>query len=89
VKRLEEQQHALALAAPLVKPGGRLVYVTCSVLPEENEDAVKSFLASCASLKPVGLNVQFPTHARSIGVQMTPLRTNCDGFYIAVLERAG
>jgi 16S rRNA (cytosine967-C5)-methyltransferase len=87
-KRREEQQRALALAAPLVKPGGRLVYVTCSVLPEENEDAVGAFLASYAGFAPVGLSLSAPTHQRAIGVQMTPLKTGCDGFYVAVLQRA-
>lgn len=88
-KRLEEQQQALALAAPLVKPGGRLIYVTCSVLPEENEDALASFLASYGEFAPVGLELAgLPAYERQIGVQMTPLKTGCDGFYIAVLQRA-
>lgn len=88
-KRLEEQQQALALAAPLVKPGGRLVYVTCSVLPEENEDAVATFLGSYSAFAPVGLELAgLPAHERVIGVQMTPLKTGCDGFYVAVLQRA-
>ncbi len=87
-KRLEEQREALALAAPLVKPGGRLIYVTCSVLPEENEDAVTAFLAAYAEFAPVGLNPDFPAYARSVGLQMTPLLTGCDGFYVAVLKRA-
>jgi 16S rRNA (cytosine967-C5)-methyltransferase len=86
-KRLEEQQRAVALGAPLVKPGGRLVYVTCSVLPEENEGAIAAFLASYAGFAAVGLNPDFPAHARAIGVQMTPLKTGCDGFYVAVLKR--
>jgi 16S rRNA (cytosine967-C5)-methyltransferase len=88
-KRLEEQQQALALAAPLVKAGGRLVYVTCSVLPEENEDAVASFLASYSDFAPVGLELAgLPAYERQIGLQMTPLKTGCDGFYVAVLQRA-
>ena len=88
-KRLEEQQQALALAAPLVKPGGRLVYVTCSVLPEENEDAVATFLGSYSAFAPVGLELAgLPAYERAIGVQMTPLKTGCDGFYVAVLQRA-
>ena len=88
VKRLEEQQQALALAAPLVKAGGRLVYVTCSVLPEENEDAVASFLGSYAEFAPVGLELAgLPAYERAIGLQMTPLKTGCDGFYVAVLQR--
>jgi 16S rRNA (cytosine967-C5)-methyltransferase len=87
-KRLEEQQQALALAAPLVKAGGRLVYVTCSVLPEENEDAVASFLGSYAEFAPVGLELAgLPAYERAIGLQMTPLKTGCDGFYVAVLQR--
>ncbi|MGD9981645.1 MAG: RsmB/NOP family class I SAM-dependent RNA methyltransferase [Hyphomonadaceae bacterium] len=88
-KRLEEQQQALAIAAPLVKPGGRLVYVTCSVLPEENEDAVAAFLGAYAEFVPVGLELAgLPAHERAIGVQMTPRVTGCDGFYVAVLQRA-
>ncbi|MEQ1819396.1 MAG: RsmB/NOP family class I SAM-dependent RNA methyltransferase [Terricaulis sp.] len=88
-KRLEEQQQALALAAPLVKSGGRLVYVTCSVLPEENEDAVASFLGSYTDFTPVGLELAgLPAYERLIGVQMTPLKTGCDGFYVAVLQRS-
>jgi len=87
-KRVEEQQQALALAAPLVKPGGRVVYVTCSVLPEENEDAVAAFLASYAEFAPVGLSsVVAPMYPRGPGLQMTPLFTACDGFFIAALER--
>lgn len=88
-KRLEEQQQALALAAPLVKVGGRLVYVTCSVLPEENEDAVAAFLESYTGFAPVGLDrAGLPAYERQIGLQMTPLKTGCDGFYVAVLQRA-
>jgi 16S rRNA (cytosine967-C5)-methyltransferase len=88
-KRLEEQQQALAMAVPLVKAGGRLVYVTCSVLPEENEDAVATFLGSYAGFTPVGLELAgLPAYERVIGVQMTPLKTGCDGFYVAILQRA-
>src|SRR5690606_35763789 len=87
-KRLEEQQQALAMAAPLVKAGGRLVYVTCSVLPEENEDAVASFLGSYAGCTPGGLErAGLPAHERPIGVQVTPSLTGCGGLYVAVLQR--
>ena len=88
-KRLEEQRAALAMAAPLVKPGGRLMYVTCSVLPEENEDQAAAFLAAHADFAPVGLNIDFPAHARAVGLQMTPLITGCDGFYGAAFTRRG
>lgn len=86
-KRLEEQRQALALAAPLVKPGGRLVYVTCSVLPEENEDQIAAFLASYDGFDAVGLASPAPAYERAYGLQMTPLKTGCDGFYVAVLRR--
>lgn len=86
-KRLEEQREALAMAAPLVKPGGRLVYVTCSVLPEENEDQVAAFVQSYPDFAPVGLNTTFPAHARAHGLQMSPRLTSCDGFFVAALVR--
>jgi 16S rRNA (cytosine967-C5)-methyltransferase len=87
-KRLQEQREALALAAPLAKPGGRLVYVTCSVLPEENEDQASAFVAGNRDYMPVALAADaFPHHARGIGVQMTPLITGCDGFFVAAFER--
>ena len=83
-KRLEEQREALAMAAPLVKPGGRLVYVTCSVLPEENEDQVAAFLASYPDFAPVGLTCDAFRHSRvRTALQMTPRITGCDGFYVA------
>jgi 16S rRNA (cytosine967-C5)-methyltransferase len=87
-KRLDEQRQAFALAAPLVKPGGRLVYVTCSVLPEENEDQVAAFLASESQFSAVGLNSPAPHYVRSHGLQFTPRKTGCDGFYVAALKRA-
>jgi len=86
-KRLEEQTQALALAAPLVKPGGRLVYVTCSVLPEENEDQMAAFAASYADFAAVGLNTDVPAYKRSYGLQMTPRLTGTDGFYVAAFVR--
>lgn len=88
-KRLDEQREALALAAPLVKPGGRLVYVTCSVLPEENEDQAAAFGAAHAEFSPVGLIGSFPAHERAHGLQMTPCLTGCDGFYAAAFVRGG
>jgi 16S rRNA (cytosine967-C5)-methyltransferase len=86
--RLKEQGEALALAAPLVKAGGRLVYVTCSVLPEENEDQIATFLVSYADFRAVGLpRGDIPGYARGLALQMTPLKTGCDGFFVAALEK--
>lgn len=87
-KRLEEQRQALALAAPLVKPGGRLAYVTCSVLPEENEDQIAAFVVAHPEFTATALPaVLAPAHARGLAVQMTPLLTGCDGFFVAALQR--
>jgi 16S rRNA (cytosine967-C5)-methyltransferase len=86
-KRLEEQREALAMAAPLVKAGGRLVYVTCSLLPEENEDQIAAFLKSYTDFSAVGLNASFPALTRAHGIQMTPRLTGCDGFYVAALVK--
>src|SRR5690606_3155352 len=41
-QRLKEQREVLAQAAPLVKPGGRLIYVTCSLLPAENTEQIEA-----------------------------------------------
>ena len=87
--RLKEQQEALARAAPLVKAGGRLLYVTCSVLPEENEDAIDAFRAAYPAFKPVGLNAGgISAYARGDAIQMTPRKTACDGFFVAMLQKS-
>ncbi|MES1200315.1 MAG: RsmB/NOP family class I SAM-dependent RNA methyltransferase [Pseudomonadota bacterium] len=88
--RRKEQQEALALAAPLVKPGGRLVYVTCSVLPEENEDAIAAFRQAHGEFTITKLDGAdaIPAHKRGEALQMSPLMTGCDGFFVAALMRA-
>jgi 16S rRNA (cytosine967-C5)-methyltransferase len=86
-RRLEEQQQALAMAAPLVKAGGRLMYVTCSVLPEENEDQVVAFVAANPEFTPATLACEAPAYARGEALQFTPHRTGCDGFFVARLIR--
>jgi 16S rRNA (cytosine967-C5)-methyltransferase len=99
-ERQAEQKALLHLAAPLVKPGGRLVYVTCSILPEEGEDQIASFLATCDAFRPVpieaawrdaGLPGTAPSSAndRSDSLLLTPSRHETDGFFIAVLRRTG
>ena len=100
--RRREQSEALALAAPLVKQGGRLVYVTCSILLEENDDQVAAFLTANpgwaarppeavarAALPEAADELLGAVQVREHGLQMTPRRTGVDGFYVAVLERAG
>ena len=87
-----KQAKILAAAATLVKPGGRLVYATCSVLREENEDIVGAFVAAHPEFAPGDAAAEL----RRAGVPLdtgptlklsTP-RHGCDGFFAAVLERA-
>ena len=61
-QRIKEQDAVLAQAATYVKPGGRLVYVTCSLLAEENEGRVEAFLATHDGfgVQPVGQGSQRP-----------------------------
>ncbi len=100
--RAAEQDALLASAAAFVKPGGALVYVTCSVLPEENSDRVAAFAAAHPDFAVVtaaeivaSAGVE-PALAERLagamlavvgGLQMTPRRTGTDGFFVAVLRR--
>jgi len=96
-QRLDQQRAILERAAPLVKPGGRLVYATCSVLPEENDDQVAWFLANhpvFAALPwrtawEAGVGGTPPVSAGSSdhGLLLTPARHGTDGFFITVAER--
>jgi 16S rRNA (cytosine967-C5)-methyltransferase len=106
----EEQLHALVVtqkdvlrrAAALVRPGGRLVYVTCSVLAAENTDVVTSFAAEHREFAPLPINQAAVSplltdagRARlaelSSGghtVQLSPRRTGTDAFFIALFQRS-
>jgi len=96
--RISEQKAVLREGASLVKPGGRLVYVTCSVLPEENVDQVASFLAGHSDFKITpfadawrsALPSEPPLSAdgSSDTLLLTPAMHGTDGFFIAVLGRA-
>ncbi len=95
--RQAEQATVLDRAARLVRPGGRIVYVTCSLLPSENDDAVAGLLTrtggafatvpSADLLAPAPASFREAVRRTAHGVQMTPLRTGTDGFYVAMVER--
>lgn len=101
VARTAEQKAALDMAAPLVRPGGRLVYVTCSLLAEENEDQVAGFVTDHEGFAPLAppdvIAAALPAEVadelavaalpRPGGLLMTPRRTATDGFFVAVLQR--
>jgi len=95
--RLAEQRAVLDQGARLVKPGGRLAYITCSVLPPENRDQVDAFIARFPDFGIVPwqgnweqtLGSPSPPSADGSAetLLMTPRSFGTDGFYVAVLER--
>ena len=97
--RVKEQAETLERAVPLVRPGGRIAYVTCSVLEEENGAQIRNF----ASLHP-DFSVEKPAEVANLlgeraymftraaqmsdeGLLMTPRRTDTDGFFVSLLVR--
>src|SRR5262245_7575381 len=96
-QRQAEQQAVLGLGAPLVKPGGRLVYVTCSVLPEENGDQISAFLANHPQFATLpwrdawraAMESDPPLSADGSEetLLLTPARHQTDGFFIAVMTK--
>ncbi len=90
---LPKQAAILAQAARLVRSGGRLVYATCSLLPEENEGQVDAFLAAHAEFAPVPLarawGLPGPPPGPGPYLALTPRAHDTDGFFAAVLERVG
>ncbi len=89
---LPKQAQILDTAAKMLKPGGRLVYATCSLLPAENEGQVKAFLARHPDFSVVPLSRAWTFHGASPGggpyLSLTPRRHETDGFFAAILERA-
>ncbi|MDZ7628284.1 MAG: RsmB/NOP family class I SAM-dependent RNA methyltransferase [Parvularculaceae bacterium] len=101
-RRVEEQDQALAEASRFVKRSGRLVYVTCSFLMEENEDRLALFAGARPDFSAVrtldwmmasGLLREGAAEALAAcetptgALRLTPLRTRTDGFFIAVMQR--
>ena len=86
-----KQRSILAAASTLVKPGGRLVYATCSFLRMENRDVVADFLASRPSFRlvPAAEVLRQQQIALDTGefLELSPQLHGCDGFFAAVMER--
>jgi 16S rRNA (cytosine967-C5)-methyltransferase len=84
-----------------VKPGGRIAYVTCSVLPQENRDQIRGFVARQPEFSVVPPEQVMSalwdkadafaeaTYQSPEGLLMTPRRTGTDGFFVSVLKRQG
>ncbi|WP_333823523.1 RsmB/NOP family class I SAM-dependent RNA methyltransferase [Pinisolibacter sp.] len=98
--RMKDQDHVLDEAARFASPTGRIVYITCSILPEEDEDRVAAFLARhpgwrlgdpTARLAP-GMAAKLAPFVRrgpegTPALRLTPATAGTDGFFVAVLER--
>lgn len=100
-QRRKDQAAALDRAVPLVKPGGRIAYITCSVLDEENGAQIRDFL-----VRHPAFSVENPEQVATAlgersylfrkaalltdtGLLMTPRRTGTDGFFVSILRRSG
>ncbi|WP_072395126.1 RsmB/NOP family class I SAM-dependent RNA methyltransferase [Hyphomicrobium sp. CS1GBMeth3] len=96
--RQKEQREVLELASGLVKPGGRLIYVTCSVLPEENVDQVAWFLGAHPGFALVPFGEAWraalgsePPHSADGSAEtllLTPALHGTDGFFVASFRQA-
>jgi 16S rRNA (cytosine967-C5)-methyltransferase len=86
------QRQMLERAAPLLKAGGRLLYITCTTEPEENEDLINQFLADYPEYRLAWEPDQLPAAAREFlqppgFFRTSPARHSLDGFFAALLVR--
>lgn len=89
------QRRILASARRLVKPGGKLIYVTCSIFREENASQISQFLMDYPDFRLVSPPKLWNSLCRTLGddpkmlaIQLSPYQNNTDGFFAAILERA-
>ncbi len=95
--RIKDQRQVLEKGFDLVKPGGRLVYITCSVLPEENNEQIAGFLSQHPEMKiipyaeqwgrAIGGDVPLSADGSKDTLLLTPAQHGTDGFFVAVMER--
>jgi 16S rRNA (cytosine967-C5)-methyltransferase len=98
-ERIKQQDATLERAVGLLKPGGRIAYITCSVVAEENDDQVRAFAGRHPDfsvekpadvVKVLGERAYLFIRAALIsdeGLLMTPRRTDTDGFFVSILRR--
>jgi 16S rRNA (cytosine967-C5)-methyltransferase len=100
-KNIEERQgqqiDALTSASAYVKPGGTLIYVTCSVLPEENDSQIRRFCTDNPQFSPLqslpaweklfGADAPKPHSADGASLTLSPAKTGTDGFFFCRLQR--
>jgi len=92
---VQMQNDVLNGAASLVRPGGRLIYATCSLLSDENEDRIHAFLKTHPNFHVVPIqnawaetikNAECPDMKEAPFLRLTPHQHDTDGFFVAVLE---
>ncbi len=96
-ERLQEQEEVLSQAAPFVRPGGFLVYITCSLLPEENENQAYAFVEDNPEFEILsagevwqdiyGFDKAQPWSSDMKSITLTPASTGTDGFFFCVMGR--
>ena len=99
--RVKEQAETLDRAVPLVRPGGRIAYVTCSVLDEENGAQIAELRRPAPGFfrgkarrggeRPGRARLSVPQGGAAVsdeGLLMTPRRTDTDGFFVSLLRRS-
>ncbi len=92
-RQIKRQRAITSRAAEMVRPGGRLVYATCSILNRENDEQITWFLAEhddfrvlpAMSIRPAGIGDNVPETGDYL--KLTPASNGTDGFFTAVLER--
>lgn len=83
----QRQREILARYACHVRPGGLLVYATCSLSHVENDDIVAEFLDAHPEFKPAPFAKTFGANASSTGLTILPSLHNTDGYFVAALRR--
>ncbi len=97
-ERIATQAALLRRADRLLKPGGTLAYITCSILPDENDKQIKAFLEHNTSFsaidtghraeKTLSRSVTSSANHNKLGLLLTPARHGTDGFYLALLIKS-
>jgi len=79
------QQQILKETWSLLKPGGTLLYATCSILPQENSEQIKHFIENNSDAQLLSIEKTVQENENDIGWQLLPGEKNMDGFYYAKL----